>query len=437
MHKTLKTYCELCAESFEELDNKNNADLVPFTRDVFLINKHVVKCNNLLLAQGLFNDILRQLNYDGQNFGLVSSDALIHEPTVNSTTFKIKIIGAKMLGLQNRQCPDPYVVMTLGGQIVGATNIVKSNVNPNWNCEYLVHLPNSLADSKSFITMTVYHDNKFGNEVLIGSCAVFLRDVKVQNFLTHKFTRTLRPQGSLTMWIRREGEIDDTEWYIQRSLECIRFSIEYMLRCSIEKIIRILSTTLEQLVKSSQGTKLFGVSIVPAGDIDDEVVEQALGGMFEYFDSTLGLLNQYADRRFDKLFKVMFPEISVNEEETPEVDDTTPAISADPIKTDVPGGLLDATTEELQKDTINYRANPAYIRLLWREIVLFAQSVLDGMMSLEAEEKREAQILESLIEYLKALFHCMHKGRPLGLTIDELETPVYRHLRFTFGEILG
>jgi hypothetical protein len=71
--------------------------------------------------------------------------------------------------------------MTLEGEIVGATNIIKSNSHPNWNCRYWVDLPAHIdTDTRAYLKFSVFHDNPFGNEIPIGECSVFLRDKKLQ-----------------------------------------------------------------------------------------------------------------------------------------------------------------------------------------------------------------------------------------------------------------
>jgi hypothetical protein len=120
--------------------------------------------------------------------------------------------------------------MTLGGTIVGATEIIRNNSHPNWHCYYPIQLPKTLdTDSKAFIQVAVFHDNALGDEVKVGGCAVFLRDVKVQNYLSHNMTVALRPQGSILIRVRKDGEIEDSNWYIKRSQEVVLFTIEDMI----------------------------------------------------------------------------------------------------------------------------------------------------------------------------------------------------------------
>ncbi len=198
----------------------------------------MIKLNNILVAQELMEKLLDQLESSERIAGLISPDAESIDSNPHSVTFKVKVSGARNLNLQNFKCPDAYCVMTLGGQVVGATHVVKSNRHPTWNWDFSVQLPEVLnTESKAFLNLQVFHENSFGNEVVCGRCAIFLRDTGIQNFLTHNATLTLRPQGHLSVRIRREGEVKDTEWYIQRTQEILRFTLEDMVEKFTKKVI--------------------------------------------------------------------------------------------------------------------------------------------------------------------------------------------------------
>ena len=194
-----------------------------------------------MFAQELIEKLLEQMEVQGE---LAGSQSIARDATAkasaapaNTTPYKIKIIGARHLSYQNFHCPDAYCVMTLGGQVVGATNIVPNNCHPFWYCDYTVHLPDRLnTNTKAFLQFNVYHDNNLGNEISVGRAAVFLRDDNLQNFLTHNATLSMRPQGSLLIRIRREGELEDTAWYVQRTQEVLRFTLEDIIHAFSSKV---------------------------------------------------------------------------------------------------------------------------------------------------------------------------------------------------------
>ena len=164
----------------------------------------------------------------------VNREALIKEKI---PTFKIKIVGARNLSYQNHQLPDAYCIMTLGGQTVGATPVVSSNCHPFWYCDYTINLPQNLnTNSKAFLQLNVYHDNNLGSEIQCGRASVYLKDEKLMNYLTHTVTMNLRPQGSLLLRIRRHGEVEDTTWYVQRTRELLRFTLEDIMHIFSTKV---------------------------------------------------------------------------------------------------------------------------------------------------------------------------------------------------------
>jgi hypothetical protein len=69
----------------------------------------VVKLNNILLAQSLFDDMLTQMEETG---GLTGE---VKVPTARITIpgtahYQVKVISAKNLALHGYKCPDAYLV---------------------------------------------------------------------------------------------------------------------------------------------------------------------------------------------------------------------------------------------------------------------------------------------------------------------------------------
>ena len=218
-------------EDFEALHNSKVGEAKEFTRE------HIIKFNNVMYAQQLCDELIGKLIETDP--GSLGTSKIFHDETKvdgqmkeesTTNTFKIKIIGARNLGIQNYRCPDSYCEITLGGETVGTTPIVKSSCHPFWHAEQIVTLPEAMnTGSLAFLHFEIFHDNPFGNEISCGKCAVFLKDPSIQNFLSHNVVKNLRPQGSLSLRIRREGEVENTQWYVVRTQEVLKFTVEDMV----------------------------------------------------------------------------------------------------------------------------------------------------------------------------------------------------------------
>jgi hypothetical protein len=187
-------------------------------------------------------------------------------------------------------------------------------------------------------------------------------------------------------------------------------------------------------MKQTQGTKVFGLAIVQAGSVSDETVEVELKNVFEYLDTNFGLMNQFADRRFDKFFSAVYPEIGFVPNRKQDEEMVEPAVDTTIKSKKVSGGLLDDQRETIEY--IDYRQPPALIHLIWHDILLFVNSILEGYMDkLSDTEIRQTKILDSLVEYCKSILYCDDGKKSRGLSVQELETPLYRQLRYNITSI--
>ena len=183
---------------------------------------------------------------------------------------------------------------------------------------------------------------------------------------------------------------------------------------------------MNRILKQTKGHKVFGISIVQDGSVNDDTVEQELQHMLEYLDTNLSLMNQYADRRFRLFFSKVYPQIGF----VPDKKQDDEAVEL----------AVDTTIEKKEmmekQPELDYRRVPSLIHLLWHEILLFSNSILESLMdSLTDEEFRKAKVLDSMSELLKALFVCTNGKKALGIPCKDLETPLYRQLRYNIDSI--
>ncbi|PHT29134.1 putative ADP-ribosylation factor GTPase-activating protein AGD13 [Capsicum baccatum] len=82
---------------------------------------------------------------------------------------KVKVIKGTNLAIRDMLSSDPYVVMYLGKQKV-QTTIVKSNLNPVWNEELMLSVPQDYGAVKLVIILFYFSQTMFSNFLLLFLC---------------------------------------------------------------------------------------------------------------------------------------------------------------------------------------------------------------------------------------------------------------------------
>eukprot|EP00253_Pinus_taeda_P002133 PITA_02133 len=69
---------------------------------------------------------------------------------------KIKVVKGTNLAVRDMITSDPYVVLTIGHQTV-KTRVIRSNLNPVWNEELMLSVPNPMPPLKVVSSQNQYH----------------------------------------------------------------------------------------------------------------------------------------------------------------------------------------------------------------------------------------------------------------------------------------
>lgn len=83
---------------------------------------------------------------------------------------KVKVIKGTNLAIRDMMSSDPYVILTLGQQTV-QTHIIKSNLNPVWNEELMLSVPQHYGPLK----LRVYDYDTFSSDDIMGEAEVDLQ----------------------------------------------------------------------------------------------------------------------------------------------------------------------------------------------------------------------------------------------------------------------
>lgn len=87
---------------------------------------------------------------------------------------KVKVVKGTNLAIRDIKSSDPYVVLSLGQQTV-QTNVVKSNLNPVWNEEHMLSVPEHYGQLK----LKVFDHDTFSADDIMGEA-----DIDLQSLIT-------------------------------------------------------------------------------------------------------------------------------------------------------------------------------------------------------------------------------------------------------------
>ncbi|RZB64389.1 ADP-ribosylation factor GTPase-activating protein AGD12 isoform B [Glycine soja] len=87
---------------------------------------------------------------------------------------KVKVIKGTNLAIRDIKSSDPYVVLSLGQQTV-QTTIIRSNLNPVWNEEYMLSVPEHYGQMK----LKVFDHDTFSADDIMGEA-----DIDLQSLIT-------------------------------------------------------------------------------------------------------------------------------------------------------------------------------------------------------------------------------------------------------------
>ncbi|KAE7996069.1 hypothetical protein FH972_000818 [Carpinus fangiana] len=83
---------------------------------------------------------------------------------------KVKVIKGTNLAIRDMMSSDPYVILTLGQQTV-QTTVVRSNLNPVWNQELMLSVPQRFGPLK----LRVFDHDTFSSDDIMGEAEVDLQ----------------------------------------------------------------------------------------------------------------------------------------------------------------------------------------------------------------------------------------------------------------------
>ncbi|KAI8914123.1 hypothetical protein BC831DRAFT_488909 [Entophlyctis helioformis] len=361
MSKALQEYCRLMFADFDRLD-QSNADKILFTRE------HCTQSNNIFAAQMNLRKVLDALKVSEKAAMVVSPTARRIMP-FDEQHFDIKIIRATGIAAKNWTTSDPYVTVKVNDEVLGSTRVANATVNPVWNDVAPVTIPLNATDAQATLFLTVMHNNSFGFDVECGASTLSLNDATFQDFLSHDLQLDLNPGI---------GEIDDTAWYIQRAEEMFYFAIEDMLRIYVGQVVKLVKTQLPT----------------------------------DFF-------NANADRRFEAQLLENYPHLRESLKAPQKPVDADHADHADA------GDALAAPTYHHFDDehilhtleTVMMRIPPvAHLQATSSGVAMppaASSAAAGGRTTFAEEDRRQIQIIERVVEFLKA----------------PLETPKYLELR--------
>ncbi|KAI8617350.1 C2 domain-containing protein [Chytriomyces sp. MP71] len=413
-----------------------------------ICKQQCVKLNNVIAAIKQLDNVFNELNIK-KGGDRINSNAVRYEPDPNFVTVAVTVVRAFDLPLVDSISADPFVRLIQNGQQVNsntATKVIRRNLNPVWNEKWEFGVP--LQYSRDAFDFEVCNEDNFGlaSSKVIGKTriqdGVSFNDRIFQDYLTHEMTFNLEPKGQLVVRVLRKGEIDDREFWVQKSMETLRFTAEKMIRVFTDKIVRfaeVMWTRISQQYKLSNSI-LGGLvgSKKDAAPVKDIEVEAALTPLLEYLDNNLTTFNENLDRlQLDRFLTDIYHYLGTDQAslkvETVDLTDFE-AMSLNEASLDKPSLMALVVWHELV-----IRMNSSLGALHASGRAALAKSNPGGFTGKEPlgeSEKRQVAALELVLEYLKAFFYCDLDGRCCGFPLKVLERGKYRDTRFLIESML-
>jgi hypothetical protein len=181
--------------------------------------------------------------------------------------------------------------------------------------------------------------------------------------------------------------------------------------------------------------------------IPDEKVESEMRSIFQYLERNLSTLNEALERsNLNAFLRETYPFLygGINREKE------KVGILVDPDNSNNANVIL--TEEEENRE----RESPSLLcRVIWNDLCMKmhghldtyggvqtqknAKKVRDGSKSrrpLTDVEKRQVEVLDVVLEYLKAFFYCEFDGQNAGIKLEHLEDRVYVSVRELINTLL-
>jgi hypothetical protein len=190
-----------------------------------------------------------------------------------------------------------------------------------------------------------------------------------------------------------------------------------------------------------------------ATPITELAVEEAMLPIFTYLDQNFSRLNESLDRAMlNNFLRDRYPHLVKKSTKI-----QNPNTASDKSDGDE---LLKKKTLK-RKDTLAHRSDmeqdaPSLICLVfWNELVTRMRNHLNtfggrndssskkirgdstlGRRALSDDEKRQVEVLDIVLEYLKAFFYCDIDGRNCGFSVDDLEDKTYCEVKEILSKLL-
>ncbi|KAJ3147705.1 hypothetical protein HDU86_007880 [Geranomyces michiganensis] len=310
MSKSLQEYGALMWEELEHVDTDHTDGEVAFTY------QSCIKLNNVLAAHAKLAALLAKIP-QASAAATIPHTAPRSEPHQDKSTITLTVLRASGLKVCDwtTGSSDPYVVLSHEGQELHRTRVVYRNLAPAYNQTFQLHVPHTLRDNQSFLDLIVRDRDLVGSDDVCGEAAVFMRDSKLDDFLSHDMTIALRPQGRLSLRVRKEGEIDAIAYWVRRAQQGLEHLIDDMVRVCMEQLARCARASFIKMLPATASARKHprpisialgrvGGGSAASGPSADETVSRLMP-LLAYLDKTLGTWNEALDRKLLNTHLVM------------------------------------------------------------------------------------------------------------------------------------
>ncbi|KAI9463515.1 hypothetical protein F5148DRAFT_1211265 [Russula earlei] len=272
-----------------------------------------VKLNNVDGARKLLDNMYNQIQADQLTEIIESRGPPVPNKNENPRfLFTVKITMAENLvplDSSPSSALDTFVTLSdQDGHRVAKTRTIYESLSPRWEETFDISVEKPL-----WLMVSVRDRALVGKHDTVGREYICLDPKRFGDFLVHDLWLNLDTQGRILLRVSMEGEKDDIQFYFGRAFRSLKRSEGDMVRIFIDKMSPFIRQSLshgvlKSLIKGDSRldyNKALGNSEVqvplPAdekprvkpGELSDVEIEQAIVGLFDYFDANLQTLNTH------------------------------------------------------------------------------------------------------------------------------------------------
>ncbi|KUI67388.1 hypothetical protein VM1G_02633 [Cytospora mali] len=256
-----------------------------------------VKLNNIEYAMQSLDKLERLMKVDQCAEVLRAKEGPKQYRKPDKYVFTIKVVEAEDIkACDPNGYSDPYVVLVDEYQKrLAKTRVVSRTLNPRWDESVDVTVTGPVN-----VIATLWDYDTFGDHDFVGRTSLKLDPVHFSDYLPREFWLDLDTQGRLLIRVSMEGEKDDIQFHFGKAFRHLKRTERDMVRKITDKLTTVINASLSHEALKNLLSRGIAASIgnmwktrkTAAAPVTQADVENALQGLFGYFDENFAIMKQ-------------------------------------------------------------------------------------------------------------------------------------------------